>query len=392
MRIVLVGPAYPLRGGIAHYIALLYRSLRKRGHRTRVLSFRKLYPPLLFPGKTQEDGGAELLPVESVPVLNSMNPLSWLRAVLWLKEEKPDLLVFKYWMPFFAPCYAALAGLSRMLFDVPSLYICDNVVPHERHAGDVFLTRLGLHFIDFFIVQSASVQLDLLRFRPEADHVLVPHPVYDLFPPPVPKAEARRRLNFSDRRIILYFGYIRDYKGLRFLIEAMPGVLEKMEVRLLVCGEFYEGREETLRLIDRLGLKSHITVMDRFIPNEDVGLYFCASDVVVLPYVSATQSGIVQIAFHYNRPVIVTDVGGLPEVVADGRCGFVVPGKNPGALAGAIVEYYREKKEDAFARAIRLEKKKYSWDRMAGAIEQFLSERESPNRSTGVGHRTIRAE
>lgn len=368
---MLVGTAYPMRGGIAHYIALLYHTLTNRNHQVFVLSFSRQYPNFLFPGKTQKDQGKELMPVPSVPLLDSINPLTWVRAFFWLKQIKPDLLVFKYWMPFFAPCYAIIAFLTSRILRVRTMAICDNIVPHEKKLFDSFFSWLGLRFIDYFIVQSRSVRDDLLHLKPEAVYREVPHPVYEIFPPPLSKNKARKRIGIQDNKVILYFGYIRRYKGLLHLIRAMPKLLKAMKIKLLVCGEFYEDREETYRLVDRLELKSNVILYDQFVPNEEVNRYFCASDLVVLPYTSATQSGIVQVAYHYDKPVVVTRVGGLPEVVIDNRTGYVVEPNDPDALAEAVLKYYRKQKEKAFVRNIRKEKKKYSWDRMAEAIESF---------------------
>jgi len=374
VRIVLVGTAYPLRGGIAHYTALLYRHLTRKGHDVEVLSFKRQYPAFLFPGKTQIDEGVELIPLRSVPLLDSTNPVSWIRTFFWLKKSRVDLLLFKYWMPFFAPCYATVAFLARTFLNIPILYLCDNIVPHESNVADRTLSRIGLRFVDFFIVQSETVLRDLLLYRPDAVYRKVPHPVYEIFPPPLPKTTARKKLGIRDQRVILYFGYIRAYKGVPCLIRATAWVVKKrLHVKLLICGEFYEGREEALDLIDQLHLHDVVQVYDRFIPNEDVGLYFCASDLVVLPYVSATQSGIVQVAYHYNKPVVVTRVGGLPEAVSDGKTGYVVPPENPEALGNAILSFYRDKKENAFVRNVKKEKQKYSWDRMVEAIESFMA-------------------
>jgi glycosyltransferase involved in cell wall biosynthesis len=374
VRIVLVGTAYPMRGGIAHYIALLYRTLRKRGHRVSVLSFKRQYPSLLFPGRTQRDEGAEMIPVESHPVLDSVNPISWILAFLWLKKEKPDVVYFKYWMPFFAPCYAFLTFGLKTRLRIPVLFLCDNVIPHEKKFMDFWLTRLVLRFPDAFIVQSKTVLSELRSFRPAARTRLVPHPVYEIFPKPVTKTEAKRRLGILDGRVILFFGYVRAYKGLHTLLEALPKIRKKLPVRLVVCGEFYEGREEILGLIDRLGVRDAVTLKDHFIPNEKVVNYFCAADLVVLPYTSATQSGIIQIAYFYDRPVVATTVGGLPEMVRDDRTGYLVPPENPAAIAGAVLRFYRENRTGFFGKNIRTEKKKYSWDRMAEAIEELQSE------------------
>jgi len=361
-----------MRGGIAHYVALLYQKLKERGHNVRVLSFKRQYPSLLFPGKTQKDEGKELLHVDSNPLLDSINPLSWILAFLWLKKIKPDLLIFKYWMPFFAPCYATLAFLSKNLMGCRIIYICDNIVPHEKKFGDHILTRLGLKFVDFFIVQSQTVLKDLLTFKHDAVYRLVAHPIYEIFPPAKPKHDAKAILKIREERVLLYFGYIRAYKGLQYLIKAFPSIIERFPVRLLICGEFYEGREETLNLIDELNLKNTVTVCDRFIPNEEVGLYFCSADLVVLPYTSATQSGIVKVAYHYDKPVLITNVGGLPEVVPDGKSGYVVPPRDSRALTEAVLRYYKENKEIQFTENVKIEKKKYTWDRMAEAIEELL--------------------
>ncbi len=372
VRIVLIGTAFPLRGGIAHYIALLYKNLKKKGHTVKVLSFKRQYPSIFFPGKTQKDEGKELISIESTPLLDSVDPLTWIKAFFWLKKVHPKLLIFKYWMPFFAPCYAVIAFFSKTFLHTKTLYILDNVIPHERRRGDRILSTIGLKFIDFFIVQSKSVLRDLLEFRPESVYKEVPHPVYDIFPPSLSKKEAKKILGISDDRVILYFGFIRNYKGLTFLIKAMPLILDALKVKLLICGEFYEGREETLKLIKELKIKDQVIVYDRFISNEEVGNYFCASDLVVLPYVTATQSGIVQIAYHYDKPVVVTSVGGLPEVVKNEKCGFVVSPKDSEAIADSVKRFYREDRETMFVKNVKTEKLKYSWDRMTEAIEDFM--------------------
>ncbi|MBC7187178.1 MAG: glycosyltransferase [Calditrichaeota bacterium] len=373
MKIVIVGTAYPLRGGIAHYNALLYRTLRDRGHQVHVISFKRQYPALLFPGRTQQDTGEETIPIHAEPLLDSIGPVSWLRAALRIRQHAPDLVVFKYWMPFFAPCFATVAFLSKLLCAARVVYICDNIVPHEGTRLDVPLTRLALAFVDHFVVMSHTVQQDLLRFVPHADFRHVPHPVYSIFGDPLPKEEARRRLGLGSGNLILFFGYVRAYKGLHVLLQAMPEVLRQTPVRLLVAGEFYSDKSTYLQLIEQLGISSAVTIMDEFIPNQDVKLYYSAADVVVLPYLSATQSGIVQIAYHFNKPVITTDVGGLPDEVVHGATGFVVPANDPKALASAIVSYFAEKKEHSFAEQIAQHKRRYSWDRLAEAIESFAT-------------------
>jgi len=380
MRILLIGTAYPFRGGIAHYLALLFQALRRRGHRVKILSFTRQYPSLFFPGKTQQDCSQEAIPVEAEAILDSMNPVSWIRTARRVQRERCHLVVFKYWMPFFAPCYAAVAFLSKLLTPTRVLFICDNITPHERRFGDDLLNALALRWVDYFIVQSNVVREDLLRFRPRAKYRQVPHPVYEIFRGEMSRGEARKRLGLGEEeKVVLFFGYVRAYKGLNYLIDAVPKILQTMPVKVLVVGEFYDDRGPYENQIARLGVQSVVRISDRYVPNEEVGLYFSAADVVVLPYVSATQSGIVQIAYNYDRPVITTDVGGLPEVVVEGRTGYVVPARDPEALAAAVVRFFSEGRAAEFAENIHREKEKYSWDRLVEAIEA-LAEGSSPKR------------
>jgi len=348
---------------------MLYSKLRER-HQVKVISFKRQYPRIFFPGRTQQDFSQDVDPIESEPLVDSINPISWVRTFLRIKMEKPDLLIFKYWMPFFAPCYASILFLTRLFTITKSLFICDNIIPHERRGGDLFLTRLALRFVDYFIVQSKVVRDDLLRFRPDADYREVPHPVYSIFKSHYSRDQAREKLGIHEERVILFFGYVRAYKGLEYLIRALPLVLEKVDVKLVVAGEFYEDRGKYERLIKGLGLGERVLLVDRYVPNEEVGVYFSVCDVVVLPYVSATQSGILQIAYNFNKPVITTAVGGLPEVVGEGRTGFIVPPKDPEALAGAILRFFEE--GAGFSENIAREKEKYSWDKMVEAVESLV--------------------
>jgi len=359
-----------MRGGIAHYVALLYKHLKQKGHSVSVISFKRQYPKIFFPGKTQEDEGKELIQVQADPVLDTINPFTWIKAVLKIKKIKSDCVVFKYWMPFFAPCYAVIAFFSSRVFKIRTCYICDNIIPHEKKIGDRVLSYMALKFIDFFIVQSESVKRDLLMFRPDALYTLVPHPVYEIFPDAVPKSDAREKLGIKEDNVILYFGLIRRYKGVKYLVLSMERIVKDTGARLLLCGEFYEDRDEILDLIEKSSVKDKITLCDRFIPNEEVADYFCAADLVVLPYVSATQSGIVQIAYNYNKPVIVTKVGGLPEIVPDGKTGYTVEPEKPEAIADAVKKYFANKDKHDFESSVKAEKKKYSWERMVEAVEK----------------------
>ncbi len=375
MKIVIVGTAYPLRGGIAHYNALLARHLATR-HTVETITFKRQYPSFLFPGKTQDESG-DLPSVQAAPQLvDSINPLNWLRVGRIIAAKKPDLLIMKYWLPFFGPCFGTIASVVRRRAGAKVLFICDNVIPHERRPGDVLFTRYAFHRADCFLVQSDAVERELLRYFPGARFAHVPHPVYENFGSALSKEEARRRLGLQSKRIVLYFGYVRSYKGLHLLIDAMKiasGALGGPdELTALAVGEFYDGEQSYREQVQRLGLKESVRFVPEYVPNDKVALYFSAADVVVLPYLSATQSGIAQIAYNFDKPLIVTDVGGLAEVVRDGVSGLVVPPANPQALADAIRSFYAPGKEQQFIAGVREEKKNYSWERVVTAIEDLV--------------------
>ncbi|MEK6565584.1 MAG: glycosyltransferase, partial [Bacteroidota bacterium] len=274
-------------------------------------------------------------------------------------------------MPFFAPCYGVIARQVKKRTGAKILFICDNVIPHEKRPGDTMLTRFAFRAVDFFIVQSKAVERELLAFHPSAQYRFVPHPVYEIFGRSLRKSEARKKLRIREKRVILFFGFVRKYKGLHTLLDAMPRMLEKIKLRLLVVGEFYGDERVYRKQISDLGLEQNVLVYSEYVPNVDVGMYFSACDVVVLPYVSATQSGIVQIAYQFDKPVIATGVGGLAEVVLDKKTGFIVPPENPNALADAVVRFYKEKREQLFRANVLKEKKKYSWNTLVKGIEQL---------------------
>jgi len=372
MNIVIVGTAYPLRGGIAHYNALLYKHLSKR-HSVAIVTFSRQYPSILFPGKTQdEQGGIEnALPTEQL--IDSINPFTWYTAAKAIARKKPDLLIFKYWLPFFGPCFGTISRLVRRWTGTKVLFICDNVIPHEKRFGDRAFTRYAFRPVDAFIVMSAAVEKDLNSFWPGSRYVLVPHPVYEIFGSGVPKDKARAVLGVADERVILFFGYVRRYKGLHILLDAMPAILKSVNLKLLIVGEFYDDEQKYRNQIAANGIQKNVVVHSDYVPNEEVSKYFSAADIVVLPYVSATQSGIVQIAYQFDKPVIATDVGGLSEVVLNGRTGFIVKPEAPEAVADAVVRFYKDERESEFVRNVKEEKKKYSWDNIVQAIERLTA-------------------
>lgn len=343
-----------------------------KSHDVQIVSFTRQYPSLLFPGKSQIDPGKPLFNVPTVSLMDSMNPISWYRTARYITNQNPDVIIFRYWMPFFAPCFGSIARLVKRKINAQVIFICDNIIPHEKRPGDVALTKYAFHSVDAFVVLSKTVEEDLHRFLPKARYVLSPLPLFNVFGELQPKKEAQMKLGISNDRVMLFFGYVRAYKGLGVLLDAMPFILKKMSGMLLIAGEFYEDEEKYRKKIRELGLEKHIQLHSDYIPNEEISIYFSAADVVVLPYVSATQSAIVPVAYHFNKPVIVTNVGGLAEVVTNGRTGFIVPPQNPEAFADAVVKFYQEKCESGFALNIQKEKKQYDWDTFIERLESLF--------------------
>lgn len=373
MRITVIGPSYPFRGGIAHYTALLCSALAAR-HEVNLVSLSRQYPRILFPGKKQTDESQVQLKVDnSEPLIDSMNPLSWIKAVKSIKKCSPDLVIIQWWHPFFAPAFGTIA--SRCLEFANVMFICHNVVPHEKSGPTVMFTKYALSKGDMFIVHSGEDWINLKNLMPHALTRKTPHPTYEVFnATPVEREDARMELGISpDEKVVLFFGLVRKYKGLKYLIEAMPRVLSEMDVTLLIVGEFYDDREPYLQLIKDLGIENKVKLRDEYVPNEKVSTFFSSSDVVVLPYVSATQSGIVQIAYAFEKPVVTTNVGGLPEAVKDGETGFVVPSENSEAIAQGIIRFFKEEKSAEFASNIRVLREEFSWDRMVETVEGLVT-------------------
>ena len=371
MKVVIISTAYPLRGGIAHYVSLLYKHLSGR-HEVSVITFKRQYPKILFPGKSQEEKGDASFQFPSIQVMDTLNPITWYKAGKIAADHKPDLIIFKYWMPFFAPAFGIAARVAKRKSGCKVLFICDNVLPHERMPLDKMLTTWLFKSGDYFVVQSKSVENDLLSVVDKPKYKFVPHPVYEIFGKTIKKSEARSKIGIRENEnVALFFGYIRKYKGLHVLLDAMKEALTKIKLKLLVVGEFYDDEESYRHQMEKLELGDNVKVVGDYVPNDEVATYFSAADVVVLPYIDATQSGIAQIAYNFNKPVITTNVGGLAEIVIDGKTGLVVKPNSSEELSGAIVKIFSEHLSEKFAGAVSEQKKLYSWDNLINAIEEL---------------------
>ena len=370
MKYVLIGPTYPYRGGIAHYTTLLYQHL-SAAHETKLYSFKRQYPAFLFPGRTDKDPSTSPLQVPCEYLLDPLNPFTWLGTFRRIRRERPDAVILQWWVPYWAPALGSVAFLLRRFTPVKVVFICHNVLPHESSVLDRFLTRVALRRGQYFVLQSQKDLSNLKALVPHAQAVRTVLPLYDATQWQVMEAGAAKKALGLAGPVLLFFGFVRKYKGLEYLIRAMPEVLRNITVQLLIVGEFWEDREPYLKTIKELGVQQKVTVVDRYIANEEVGLYFSAADVVVLPYADATQSAVVSLAYAFDKPVITTDVGGLPEVVEDGETGFVVPPRDHAALAAAIVRYFREDYAPRFTANIKARKHSLSWAGLVNLIEEF---------------------
>ncbi len=364
-KIVLLGPAYPLRGGIANFNEALCTTLLGMGHDCEIVSFTLQYPGFLFPGTTQfAKGDPAPAGLKITPLLNSINPLSWYKTAQYIASLRPEIVIIRYWLPFMAPSLGFTARrIRKMCPGVTIKAICDNVIPHENRLGDQSLTRYFTGSCDSFVVMSKSVLQDLQTFTSKPATLLF-HPIYNIFGEPVDKTEARKRLGLDlNSRYVLFFGFIRKYKGLDLLLQAFAQVTDP-GIKLLVAGEFYEDARPYQELIDKLGIRDRLVLKTEYIPKEEVRYWFGAADLVAQPYRDATQSGVTQIAYHFEKPMVVTDVGGLPEIVPNGKAGYVVK-PEPAPIAHAISDFFTTGAEAKLLPGVREMKRKFSWEEFA---------------------------
>ncbi len=372
MKIVIVGTAYPLKGGLASFNERLAEVLQQQGNEVEIITFTLQYPSFLFPGKTQYSSESAPEGLKITPLVNAINPFNWLKVGLKIKKARPDLVLIKYWLPFMGPCFGTILRLAKGNKKTKIISILDNIIPHEKRPGDQMFTRYFIKPVDGFVSMSHEVLKDLRTFEDRKAALFSPHPVYDNYGEALPAEEARQLLDIpKEGKYLLFFGYIRKYKGLDILLEAMQDErIRKMGIKLIVAGEYYGDKEFYDNLIGELGIRDQLLLYTDFIPNAEVRLYFSAADCVVQSYRTATQSGISQIAYHFEKPMIVTNVGGLPEIVPDGKVGFVT-GVAARSIADAIVRFYEEGSKINFAENIRIEKQKYSWQYFCDNIMQL---------------------
>jgi len=374
--VIIIGTAYPFRGGgMSTYNERLARAYQQHGDEVTIFTFSLQYPGFLFPGKTQYSSDPPPTDLNIKVSVNSVNPLNWIKVGYEIKKLKADLVIIRYWMPFMAPCLGSIARIIRRNKHSKVIAITDNIIPHEKMPGGTLLSRYFVKSCDGFIAMSRAVLNDLNKFDQKRPRIFSPHPLYDNFGDAIPKSLAKKRLGLEDNsKYILFFGFIREYKGLDLLLNAFADErFRKIPVKLLIAGEFYIDSKPYLDLINRLKLEKDIILRTEFIENDQIVNYFCASDIVAQPYKDATQSGVTQIAYHFEKPMLTTNVGGLSEMVPDGKVGYVVsPDQNE--ISEALLRFFYEHKESEFSANAAVEKKRFSWEILLGRIDSVITE------------------
>jgi D-inositol-3-phosphate glycosyltransferase len=368
--IVILAPAYPLRGGIASSTERLAYEFIAQGHSVTIYTFSLQYPNILFPGKTQFSEDPPPQGLEIKVKVNSINPFNWLKIGREIRALRPDYIVTRFWLPFMGPSLGTILRQAKKNKHSKVVAIVDNIIPHEKRPGDFTLSKYFVGSVDGFVVMSKSVGTELRQFTTDKPISYVPHPVYDNYGDPISKAAACAHLDLPrEGKYIMFFGFIRAYKGLDLLIKAMADPrIRAQNIRLIIAGEYYADKELYEAQMEKEGVKDLLILKTDFIPNPEVPYYFCAADLVVQPYKSATQSGISQLAYHFEKPMVATRVGGLPEIIADQVSGYIVD-INPTAIADAIIDFYENNRMEKMTKAVVKEKARFSWEHM---VEEIL--------------------
>lgn len=381
-KVVIIGPAHPYRGGLAAFNERLGTEYHSQCYDVELYTFTLQYPSFLFPGKTQF---SDSLPPENLVIhkkINSCNPFNWHKVGMEIKNKNADIVIFAYWMAFFAPCYGYIARMLKKNKKTRCIALVHNMIPHEPNILDRILPRFFVKNIDAFISLSKSVVDDINTFdKNDKPKCFSPHPIYEHYGEKVDKKEAIRQLNLDENfSYVLFFGLIRAYKGLDLLIEAFgDDTIREKKIKLIVAGEFYDNPETYLKQIEDLGISDKVIIFNKYIADNEVKIFFSAASLIAQPYKSATQSGVSQVAYHFEKPMCVTNVGGLAEVVPDGKVGYVVK-PDAKSIANAIDDYFSNDRENEFVNNISIEKHKYKWSRFIESIEELYNEVEKSSK------------
>jgi glycosyltransferase involved in cell wall biosynthesis len=369
MKIIIIGPANPFRGGIAALNERLAIQLIKEGHDVEIISFSLQYPKFLFPGKTQYTDAIPPKNLTIYPIINSINPLNWIKVGFKLKKKNADLVIVRFWLPFMSPSTGTICKILKRNNKSKVIAIIDNLLPHEARFGDKTLTQYFINQTDGLLAMSECVYNDLDIFRKNQPKKLSPHPIYDHYGEIISKKEAIKKLNLDNSfHYILFFGFIRDYKGLDLLLEALADpILENFKLKLIVAGEFYSNEEKYKNIIENLSIQDKVIIRSEYIPEHEVNQYFCAAGLITQPYKSATQSGVTQIGYHFNKPMLVTNVGGLSEIIEDGKCGYVV-NPDPQSISKALLDFFKNERESMMVEEVKMAKEKFSWAHFTKSI------------------------
>ena len=376
MKIILVGPVHPYRGGNALYVSHLYDVLKEKFD-VEVINYKLLYPKIFFPGTTQEDkSNVKIKDVPSRRIINSINPITWIKTAKIINKEKADLVVFDWWNPFFGPCHYTISWFLKKQYKDKILFITENVISHEKRFIDKLLTKIGLKNASKFLVLSKSVENTVKYYSGEKRIYRSALPIYDCYQSEneFDTNKTKEELGFKDvDKVILFFGYVRKYKGLLTLLEALPDVIQKHpDTKLLVVGEFYDSPDEYYEKIKKLDLTEHVNVVNVFVPNEEVGKYFSVSDLVVLPYKSGTQSGVLNIAYGFHKPVIVTNVGSLPDDVEEEKTGIIVEPNDKNELVEGINRFFELDNSVDFGENIKNKINSQEFSKVTSVFEKII--------------------